>query len=155
MAKTTIPIPAGFEGATPYLCCRDAARALEFYKQAFGATEVMRLADPGGRIGHAEIKIGGALIMMADEHPEFGVISPQALGGSPVSIHVYVDDVDAFVARATAAGATLVRPVADQFYGDRTATLDDPFGHRWSFATHTEDVSADELQRRYKAMMQQ
>ncbi len=137
----------------PYLCCRDAARALEFYTAAFGAVETMRLAEPSGRIGHAEIKLGDAVIMLSDEYPEMHVRSPEALGGTPVMIHLYVDDVDAFAARAVAAGATLERPVAHQFYGDRSGQLRDPFGHRWSVATRLEAVSADEIQRRYDAMM--
>jgi PhnB protein len=153
MTSKAKPIPKGLEGATPYLCCKDAARAIEFYKKAFGATEVMRMADPTGRIGHAEIKIGAAIIMLSDEHPEIGVRSPQSLGGSPVGINVYVEDVDALATQAVAAGAKLLRPVADQFYGDRSATLEDPFGHRWFFATHKEDVSAEEMQKRYAAMM--
>jgi PhnB protein len=148
-------IPDGFHGATPYLCVANAAKAIEFYQQAFGATEVMRLAEPSGKIGHAEVKIGEAIIMLADEYPEFGHRSPQSLGGSPISIHLYVEDVDALASRAVAAGATLLRPVADQFYGDRTANLQDPFGHRWSIATHKEDVPQAELQRRYAAMMKQ
>src|SRR5690348_9975132 len=127
MPSKAKPIPPGFEGAVPYLCCKGAARAIEFYKQAFGATEVMRLAEPSGRIGHAEIKIGAALIMLADEYPEMDVRSPQSLGGSPVTIHLYVDDVDALAQRATAAGAKVLRPVDDQFYGDRSGRLSDPF----------------------------
>ena len=155
MAKTANFIPEGFRGVTPYLCCRDAARAIEFYKQAFGATEMMRLAEPSGRIGHADLRIGAAAIMLADEYPEMGVKSPQAFGGSPVAIHLYVADVDAVAKRAVAAGAKLVRPVEDQFYGDRSGTLEDPFGHRWFIATHKEDLSAEEVQKRYDAMMQQ
>jgi PhnB protein len=146
------PIPKGMEGATPYLSCRDAAGAIAFYKEAFGAVETVRMAGPDGRIGHAELKIGAATIMLADEHPEIGFRSPRSLGGSPVTIHVYVLDVDAFVARASAAGATVTRPVADQFYGDRSAQLEDPSGHRWSIATHVEDVAPDELERRFRAM---
>ena len=137
----------------PYLCCRDAARALDFYARAFGAVETMRLAEPGGRIGHAEFRLGDAVIMLSDEYPERKVLSPQTLGGTPVATHLYVDDVDAFCARAVAAGATLARPVADQFYGDRSGQLEDPFGHRWFVATHVEDVPAAEVQRRYDAMM--
>ncbi len=155
MASKAKPIPDGYHGATPYLCCKDAAGAIAFYKKAFGATELMRLADPTGRIGHAEVKIGGAVIMLSDEHPEIGVRSPQSLGGTPVGIHLYVEDVDALSNQAVAAGAKLVRPVADQFYGDRTGTLEDPFGHRWYVATHIEDVSSEELGKRYAAMMKQ
>ena len=155
MTSKAKPIPDGFHGATPYLCCKDAARAIEFYKKAFGATEVMRLAEPSGRIGHAEVKIGEAVIMLSDEHAEIGVRSPQSLGGTPVAIHLYVEDVDALARRAVAAGAQLTRPVADQFYGDRTGTLEDPFGHRWFIATHKEDVSSEEMGKRYAAMMKQ
>jgi PhnB protein len=147
------PIPDGYDQAIPYLACRDAAKALEFYARAFGATELMRMAAPDGRIGHAEIKIGRAVIMLSDEHPEINVLSPQALGGTPVGIHVYVEDVDALHARAVAAGATIERPLADQFYGDRSVTLVDPFGHRWFFATHKEDVAPDEMKRRAEAAM--
>jgi len=111
----------------------------------------MRLAEPGGRIGHAEIKIGDALIMLSDEYPEMGVRSPQSLGGTPVTIHFYVRDVDALVGQAVAAGAKLLRPVQDQFYGDRSGWLEDPFGHRWNIATRKEDVSPEELRRRYAA----
>ncbi len=139
--------------ATPYLCCRAAASAIEFYRKAFGATETMRLAEPGGKIGHAEIKIGEAVIMLSDEYPEMGVRSPQSIGGSPVAIHIYVEDVDALARRAIAAGAKVTQPVADQFYGDRAGTLEDPFGHRWFIATRKEDVSPEEMQRRYAAML--
>ena len=138
----------------PYLCCRDAARALDFYARAFGAVETMRLAEPSGRIGHAEFRLGDAVIMLSDEYPEMKVLSPQALGGTPVATHLYVDDVDAFCTRAVAAGATLARPVADQFYGDRTGQLEDPFGHRWFVANRVEEVSVVEMQRRYDAMME-
>ena len=147
------PIPQGMEGATPYLSCKDAARAIAFYERAFGARETLRFAAPDGRIGHAELSIGTAKIMLADEHPEMGFLGPQSLGGSAVTIHVYVPDVDGFAARAAAAGATITRLVADQFYGDRSVQLEDPFGHRWSFATHVEDVSNDELERRFRALM--
>ena len=143
----TQPIPKDYRGATPYLCVKDAARALEFYKQAFGAKETMRMPQ-GDKIGHAEIRIGDAPVMLADEFPEMGFRSPQALGGTPVNILVYVEDVDRFVERAVKAGAKVTRAVADQFYGDRLGVLDDPFGHSWSFATHVEDVSPQEMQRR-------
>jgi PhnB protein len=150
MADGVRAIPEGFEGATPYLCVRGAADALEFYEKAFGATEVMRMDQPDGRVGHAEIRIGTALVMLADEFPEMGFKSPQTLGGSPVLIHVYVEDVDAFVERAVAAGATLKRPVETQFYGDRSGGVEDPFGHSWYFATHVEDVAPEEMQRRHE-----
>jgi PhnB protein len=145
------PIPEGYGTVTPYLIVQDAARAIEFYKQAFNATEVFRMADANGRIGHAEIKIGDAHVMLADEHPEIGARSPQAFGGSPVSFLVYDEDVDKLVAQALAAGATLKRAVADQFYGDRTGGVEDPFGHVWYIATHVEDVAEEEMQRRAAA----
>ena len=148
MTNPVKPIPEGYRGATPYLCIRDAASGIEFYKKAFGAVELMRLADPTKKIGHAEIKIGEACIMLADEFPDMGFRSPQILGGSPVTIHLYVEDVDAFVDRVVAAGAKLLMPVADQFYGDRAGKLEDPFGHVWFIATHKEDVSPEEMERR-------
>jgi len=151
MAKQVKAIPEGFEGATPYLCIKGAADAIEFYKKAFGATETMRLAGPDGRIGHAEFQIGKARVMMADEYPEMGFRGPQTLGGSPVTIHIYVDDIDAFAARAEAAGAKVKRPVADQFYGDRSGQFEDPYGHIWSFATHKEDLSPEEMDKRAAA----
>lgn len=151
MANTVKAIPEGSEGAIPYLSIKGASDAIEFYKKAFGATETMRLTGPDGRIGHAEIMIGKAKIMLADEHPEIEFLSPRTLGGTPVAIHVYVEDVDALAAQAEAAGAKVLRPVADQFYGDRTAGFEDPFGHRWHFATHKEDVSDEEMQRRMKS----
>ena len=146
-------IPDGYEGATPYLCCKGAAAAIEFYKKAFGATELMRLASPGGKIGHAEIKIGDSPIMLADEFPEMGYRGPRALGGSPVSIMLYVDDVDALFNQAVGAGATVKRPVKDEFYGDRSGSLEDPFGHVWTIATHKEDVSPEEIEKRFAAVM--
>jgi PhnB protein len=148
-------IPDGYHGATPYLIVRGAAKALDFYKQGLGAVELMRMAGPDGQIGHAEIKLGDAVVMLADEHPQMGFRSPQALGGSPVILVVYVEDVDARVARAVAAGATLVRPVKDQFYGDRSGQITDPFGHVWIIATHVEDVSPEEMGRRAEAFMKQ
>jgi PhnB protein len=145
--------PVPLSSAVPYLCCKDAARAIEFYKRAFGAIETMRLSEPGsGKIGHAEIKIGEALVMLADEYPDHGVLSPATIGGSPVGVSVYVRDVDALVRQAAAAGATVERQPENQFYGDRTAKLRDPFGHTWHFQTHIEDVSAEEMQRRYDAL---
>jgi len=144
------PVPDGYHTATPYLVVNGAARALEFYKKAFGATESMRLPGPEGKVMHAEIKIGDSTIMLADEFPEMGAKGPQAFGGSPVSILLYVEDVDARFSRAVAAGATVQRPVQDQFYGDRSGTLVDPFGHTWSIATHKEDVSPEEMAKRMK-----
>ena len=148
-------IPTGYHSVTPYLYVRDAARAIEFYKEAFGATELMRLPAPGGKVMHAEIKIGDSPVMLADEFPEQGAVSPQSLGGSGVGLMVYVADVDAMARRAVAAGAKEVRPVQDQFYGDRAGTYLDPFGHQWTIATHVEDVPPEEIDRRFAAMMGQ
>jgi PhnB protein len=148
-------VPEGYHTATPYLIVDGAAKALEFYRKAFGATERMRFAAPGGKIGHAEITIGNSAIMLADEHPEMGYRGPQAIGGTPVSIHLYVENVDEVFPRALAAGATALRPVADQFYGDRSGTLRDPFGHVWNVATHKEDLSPEEMHRRAEAAMKQ
>jgi PhnB protein len=145
------PIPDGYHTVTPYLALRDAARAIEFYKKAFGAKEELRILGPGGKIGHAEIVIGDSHIMLADEHPERGHLGPQSRGGSTVSIMLYLENVDAVVERAVAAGAKLLMPVADQFYGDRMGGLEDPFGQVWYVATHTEDVPAEEMQRRAAA----
>ncbi len=147
MATNVNPIPEGQHQATPYLCARDAARAIDFYKKAFGAIETMRMAAPDGKIGHADLKIGDAVIMLADEYPGHNR-SPQELGGTSVMIHLYVANVDAFCARAVEAGAKLIRPLEDQFYGDRICVLGDPFGHVWMIATHKEDVSTAELQKR-------
>jgi PhnB protein len=149
------PIPDGYSTATPYLIVKDAARAIEFYKQAFAATELMRFADPSGKIGHAEIRIGNSPIMLADEHADMGYRSPLALGGTPVSILLYVPDVDAQFRQALSAGAKEMRPVQDQFYGDRSGTLADPFGHVWTIATHKEDVSLEEMNRRVQTFMKQ
>ncbi len=145
---TVKAIPDGYHSATPYLIISGAAAAIDYYKQAFGATELLRMPAPGGKVGHAEIKIGDSPIMLADEHPEMGYKSPQTLGGSPVSIMIYVADVDKVFDQAIAAGGKAQRPVKDQFYGDRSGTLEDPFGHVWHVATHTEDVSAEEMERR-------
>jgi PhnB protein len=146
-------IPVGYHTATPYLIVKNAAAALDFYKRAFGATESMRLADPSGKVGHAEIKIGDSTIMLADEFPEMGILAPQAPRSAGVSILLYVEDVDAQFRQALAAGATQLRPVKDQFYGDRSGTLADPFGHVWSLATHKEDVTTEEVYRRFEASM--
>ncbi|MDQ6621254.1 MAG: VOC family protein [Pseudomonadota bacterium] len=145
-------IPHGYPGVTPYLIVRGAARALDFYKQAFGATEIMRLPAPGGKVGHAEIRIANGVVMLADESPEMGHKGPEALGGSPINLMFYVADVDAQFAQAVAAGAKIKRPLTDQFYGDRSGTIIDPFGHVWTLATHVEDVEPEELERRMKAM---
>jgi len=145
------PIPKGYHTATPYLIIKGAAKALEYYKKAFGAKETLRFAAPGGMIGHAEIKIGDSMIMLADEYPDMGYRGPLSLGGSAVSILLYVEDVDRWFDRAIAAGGKATRPVADQFYGDRSGTLTDPFGHVWTISTHVEDVSLEEMNRRAKA----
>jgi len=149
----TKPIPDGYRTATPYLIIKGAAEAIEFYKRAFGATELLRMADAQGRVGHAEIKIGDSVIMLADEHPAMGYRGPRSLGGSSVSILLYLAEVDAVFERAVRAGAKAQRPVADQFYGDRSGTLEDPFGHVWTVATHVEDLLPEEMQRRAEAAM--
>jgi PhnB protein len=140
------------QAVSPYLCCREAVQAIDFYVRAFGAVEHYRLVGPDGRVGHAELQLGPTLLMISSEHPEAGVLSPQTLGGSPVTIHLYVDDADASVARAVAAGATVERPVEEQFYGDRGGKLVDPFGHCWWVAHHTEQVSAAEIRKRFDAL---
>lgn len=149
--KKVEPIPAEYPGITPYLSVNDAAAAIEFYKTAFGATEIMRLPGPDGKLGHAEVRIGNAVVMLADEAPDSGSLSPKTLGGSPVRLHMYVADVDAFFEKAVAAGAKILIPLADQFYGDRSGRLEDPFGHVWLVSTHTEDVSPEEMQKRMEA----
>ncbi len=151
MTQPVQPIPEHRGGAIPYLTIRNAGEALDFYKKAFGAQELFRL-EHGGRIGHAEIVIGSAPVMLSEEFPDYDALSPQAIGGTPVVIHLYVGDVDAFTAKAIAAGLKVLRPVADQFYGDRGGKFEDPFGHRWWIATHKEDVSPDELKRRAAAL---
>jgi len=145
------PIPEGYHSVTPYLIIRNAAEAIEFYKKAFGAIELFRFPAPGGKIGHAEIKIGDSPIMLADEYPDMGYKGPQSLNGSPVSLMVYIEDVDKVFNRAIDAGATVKEAVQDKFYGDRSGTLTDPFGHVWHIATHKEDVSSEEMERRAKA----
>lgn len=145
-------IPDGYHTATPYLIIKGAAKALDFYKKAFGATELMRMQDSNGKVGHAEIRIGNSPIMLADEYPDMGYKSPQSLGGSPVSIMLYVENVDKTVERAAAEGAKITKAVQDQFYGDRNGTIHDPFGHVWTISTHVEDVSPEEMQRRAEAL---
>lgn len=145
------PIPDGYHSVTPYLCCRDAGAAIEFYKKAFGATEVLRM-DNQGKVGHAELQIGDSRVMLADEFPEMGFLSPQTVGGSPIMIHLYVEDVDSTANRAVAAGGKVTRPIADQFYGDRGGQIEDPFGHKWYVATHKEDLSPEEIGKRAAAM---
>jgi PhnB protein len=154
MAKVK-PIPEGHNTVSPYLIVDGAARALEFYKTAFEATELFRHVAPNGKIGHAEIRIGDTVIMLADVHPDHDAHGPRHYGGSPVSLHLYVEDVDNVAQRAVAAGAKVKRPVADQFYGDRLGTLEDPFGHTWHVSTHIEDVSKEELDRRAAAAMKE
>jgi PhnB protein len=144
------PIPDGYHSVTPYLIVQGGEGAIAFYQKALGAAEVMRMSD-AGKVRHAELKIGDSRIMLADEHPELNAFSPKTIGGSPISIHLYVEDVDAVVERAIAAGAKLIRPVADQFYGDRTGGIEDPFGHRWFVATHKEDLSIEEIRQRAAA----
>lgn len=152
MTSNVKAIPDGYHAVTPYLCVRDAASAIEFYKQAFGATEIMRMADPSGKIGHAEIRIGDSLVLLADEFPEMAFLSPQTLDGSSVTLYLYVEDVDAIVNQAVAAGATLDKPVKDEFYGDRSGKLTDPFGHVWYIATRKEDLSVEEVKNRAAAL---
>jgi PhnB protein len=149
------PIPQGYHSITPYLIVSDATRAIEFYKRAFGAAELFRLGAPGGKVGHAELKFGDSTVMLADEFPEMGARGPQTIGGSPVHLLLYVEDVDKVFATALSAGAVEARPVQDQFYGDRAGNLTDPFGHSWTIATHKEDVSAEEMARRSEQMQQQ
>jgi PhnB protein len=155
MASSSQAVPAGYHSVTPYLAVDDGARALAFYKEAFGATEVMRMPGPEGKIGHAEIRIGDSRIMLADEYPDMGFRSPKTYGGSPVGLHLYVEDVDTVARQALAAGAKELRPVKDQFYGDRTGSFEDPFGHVWHIATRKQDLSVDELKRRAAQAMEQ
>jgi PhnB protein len=142
------PIPEGYPQVTPYICVEGASAAIEFYGEVLGTTERMRMETPEGTVSHAELQLGDSLIMLADEFPELGVRSPKAFGGSPVTMSVYVEDVDAVFERALKAGAKALRPPEDQFYGDRSGQFEDPFGHRWSVATHVEDVSPEEMARR-------
>jgi PhnB protein len=155
MAKSVKPIPEGYSPVTPYLTVKGAAGAIDFYKKAFGAEEAFRMNSPDGKVMHAEIRIGGAVIMLHDEMPEWKALSPQTIGDSGSSIMLYVQDVDAVFKRALAAGATSIMDVADQFYGDRCGGLKDPFGHKWSIATHVEDVPPDEISRRAAKMFEQ
>jgi PhnB protein len=147
------PIPDGYPQVIPYLCIDGAAQAIEFYGKVLGARERMRMPSPGGKIGHAELEIGKSLIMLADEHPEMGVLGPKAIGGSPVTIAVYVEDVDAVFQRAIENGASSTRDVENQFYGDRSGQFEDPFGHKWNVATHVEDVQPDEMAKRMEKVM--
>jgi len=152
MPQKPAPIPPGYEGATPYLYIRGAAKALDFYQRAFGARELMRFPGPDGTIGHAEIAIGKAVVMLADETPAMNALSPETIGGTAASFLIYVPDVDAVFQQALKAGAKQLRPVEDKFYGDRSGMVIDPFGHQWAFATHIEDVSPEEMERRIAAM---
>jgi len=145
------PVPHDTQALSPYLIVKGAPEAIRFYAEAFGAEELFRLTDPKGKIGHAELEVCGARFMLADEHPDFGALSPVTLGGSPVSLHLYVENVDKTVAQALAAGATLLRPVKDEFYGDRTGMVADPHGHKWHLATRKETVSPEEMQKRMNA----
>jgi len=147
------PIPDGYPRVTPYLHVDGASKAIEFYRTVFGAKERMRLAAPGGRIGHAELEIGNSMIMLADEHPEMNIRGPKSVGGTPVTVLVYVEDVDRAFERALKAGAKELRPVQNQFYGDRSGQFEDPFGHQWNVATHVEDVPPDEMAKRAAKMM--
>lgn len=149
------PIPDGYHSVTPYLIVDDAAKAIDFYKQAFGATELFRMDAPGGKIGHAEIKIGNSPLMLADEMPEMGYRSAKAIGSTPVSLMIYVEDVDSVFPRAIAAGGKELKALQDQFYGDRSGTLEDPFGHVWTVSTHKEDVPPEEMERRMSEMAPQ
>ena len=142
---STKSIPEGMHSVTPHLICAGAADAIEFYKEAFNAVEVSRLPGPGGKLMHASIRIGDSAVMLVDESPEWGMLGPKALKGTSVVIHLYVDDVDAFSTRAAAAGAKITMPAADMFWGDRYGKLRDPFGHKWSIATHTADLSMEEM----------
>ena len=149
------PVPSGYHTVTPYLVVRGGAQAIDFYTRAFGANELFRMADPSGRIGHAEIRIGDSIVMLADEFPEMGAVSPQTAGGVSVGLYLYVEDVDALAAQAVAAGATVDRPVKTEFYGDRSGTFRDPFGHKWTIATHVEDVPLEEIESRARALQAQ
>jgi PhnB protein len=142
------PIPEGYPRLSPYLCVDGAARAIDFYTEVLGAEERFRMPGPDGKIGHAELALGGSMIMLADEHPDIGFLSPLRIGGTAVTLHTYVEDVDAVFERALAAGAKSLQPVENKFYGDRSAQFEDPFGHRWSIASHVEDVDPDEMARR-------
>jgi PhnB protein len=149
------PVAEGFHSVTPYLFIKGAAGAIDFYKKVFGAAEIMRMPGPNGRIMHAEIRIGDSIVMLSDEYPEIGALSPQSIGGTASGLNVYIENVDAVVQKAVDAGAKLVRPVKDQFYGDRSGSLIDPFGHMWSVATHVEDVPPEEMKKRMANAMSQ
>ena len=152
MANRVSPVPEGYHTVTPYLIVDGGAAAIDYYKRAFGAEELVRMPGPGGKVMHAEIQIGDSRIMLADEFPEMSFLSPQTVGGSAVMIHLYVEDVDTTANRAVGAGAKVTRPIADQFYGDRGGQIEDPFGHKWYVATHKEDLSPEEIGKRAAAM---
>ena len=152
MPSKVKPVPEGYHNITPYLVIKGAAAAIDFYKKVFGAVEVMRMPQPDGRVGHAELKFGDSHVMLADEFPEMSVVGPQTLGNTSVGILLYVDDADAVFNHAVSLGAKVNKPLADQFYGDRTGTVIDPFGHKWTIATHKEDVTPEEMKRRMAAM---
>jgi PhnB protein len=149
----TIKSAAGGGGLTPYVVVKGAAKAIQFYIEAFGAKEIYRLSEPNGKIGHAELQIGDGKLMLADEYPDWGALSPSSIGGSPVSMHLYVADVDTLVARTVNFGATVLRSAKDEFFGDRVATIVDPFGHRWQLATRKENIAPAEMQKRWNQMM--
>ena len=154
-AKKVKPIPDGYHAITPYLSIRDATKAIAFYTKAFGAKLKLRMDAPGGKVGHAEMKIGDSIVMLADEAPEMDFMSPQARGGTSILMHLYVKDCDATIAQAVSAGATVIRAVKDQFYGDRAGGIEDPFGHQWFFATQKEIVTPEEMDRRAAEYMKQ
>lgn len=149
------PIPEGFHNVTPYLYVRGATAAIDFYKSVFGATEVVRMSGPDGRMMHAELRIGDSIVMLGDENPQMGMLSPQTVGGYSSGLHVYVENADAVVQKMIDSGAKVLRPIKNQFYGDRSASLLDPFGHLWSVATHIEDVSPEEMKKRMTVAMSQ
>jgi PhnB protein len=153
MSPSVQPIPDGYPRVTPYLAVQGASDAIDFYRKVFGAEERMRMAEPSGRIGHAELVIGDSVVMLSDEYPDIGVVSPKTVGGTPVTLAVYVEDVDATVSTAVEAGAVVLRPVENQFYGDRSGQIEDPFGHRWNIQTHVEDVDPEEMAQRAAAAM--
>ncbi|MEU6881539.1 VOC family protein [Streptomyces sp. NPDC046712] len=151
---TVRPIPEGYPRVTPYLCVDGAAAAIDFYVSVLGATERMRMQGPDGTIGHAELELGNSVVMLADEFPDMNFRSPKTVGGTPITLHVYVEDVDAVFAKALARGAKELSPVKNEFYGDRTGQVEDPFGHRWNLATHIEDVPPEEMEKRATEAMQ-
>ena len=153
MPKSKVnPIPKDMPTVTPHIVCAGAAGAIEFYKKAFGAVEGARLPGPDGKLMHGMIRINGSPVMLVDENPQWGIVSPKSLKGTPVTIHLYVEDADAFVEKAVAAGAKVTMPVAEQFWGDRYGVIEDPYGHKWSVATHVRDLSMDEIQQAMKKM---